>query len=183
VELIGKEHIESFERLFRRYYSFLVNMASQKLSGNYDASEDVVQDSFIKVCRKKNYLQIVALEERYRKNYLIEVVRNQTVDYCRREDKYILRPNYEMCLLKERNAENKQDDILKKIVIKTELMDILMYINTLSDKEKSIMRLLLYYDMNLGDVANIYDISISGIRKRLYRTRLKLCRFRAMYNR
>ena len=136
------------------------------------------QNSLVSISNKRTYEVIEHLSEDKKKNYIISIVKNKAIDYYRREMKYVLTSDEEIGRIREDDtSRNNDEDILKKIIIKMELLDILTYISSMSSSEQRIFRLLLVYDMKIKDMANNCNMTVSGVRKKLARTRLKLRRY------
>jgi RNA polymerase sigma-70 factor (ECF subfamily) len=53
----GRESIESFEQLFKKYYAPLVVYASRYVSG-IDVAREIVQDFFVRLYERRNSLTI-----------------------------------------------------------------------------------------------------------------------------
>ncbi len=89
---------QAFEALFNEFYPALCVFAN-RIIGDLDISQDIVQDIFVRIWKKRKN---VSIESSFR-NFLITTVRNQSIDYIRRENlsnKYI-----------EKNKEKIRDDM------------------------------------------------------------------------
>lgn len=178
MEFIGKEYMQSFNELYSKYYKLMLYVANQKLGGNFHASEDVVQNSLVSISNKSTYEIIEQLSEDKKKSYIISIVKNKAIDYYRKEMKYVPTNEDEITRIREDNTYRYYDeDILKKFIIKMELLDILQYISTMSASEQRLFRLLLIYDMKIKDMATNCNMTVSGVRKKLARTRIKIRRY------
>jgi len=99
----GKESMEAFEQLFRRYYAPLVAYASRYVSGTETARE-IVQDFFVKLYEKRNSLSIDVSV----KSYLYRSVYNCCINYINQrniQDRHL--KNIELERTGEENLENE----------------------------------------------------------------------------
>jgi RNA polymerase sigma-70 factor (ECF subfamily) len=74
----GKE--QAYQIIFSKYYEWLCNYI-YKLSNNYQLSEDIVQDVFVKLWEKRESIVIKSSL----KNYLFKVCHNQFLQHLRKE--------------------------------------------------------------------------------------------------
>lgn len=103
----GKESIEPFEQLFRRYYAPLVVYASKYVSG-MDVAREIVQDFFVKLYEKRNTLSIDVSV----KSYLYRSVYNCCINYINQrniQNKHL--KNIEQERIDEDNLENEINSI------------------------------------------------------------------------
>ena len=73
--------IKAFEHVFRQYYAPL-RMYSYSITGQHEASEEIVQELFYVLWRDRQELQIL----RSIKNYLYSAIRNQSLQYIEHKD-------------------------------------------------------------------------------------------------
>ncbi|HEX2394045.1 MAG TPA: RNA polymerase sigma-70 factor [Bacteroidales bacterium] len=103
----GKESMESFEQLFRKYYAPLVVYATRYVSGT-EIAREIVQDFFVKLYEKRNTLSIDVSV----KSYLYRSVYNCCINYLNQrniQDKHL--KNIEQERIDEDNLENEINSV------------------------------------------------------------------------
>lgn len=143
-----------FEQLFKAHYKLLYN-AANKILDDRDASEDVVQDVFLKLWSKKDELTIIQSF----KSYLYKATINTSLNYLQRK-KNIIRlqdaTEQSETVLMEDNIHLKQ--------LETKITDT---INSLPPKCKIIFVLSRYEGMKYQQIADHLDISIKTVENQM----------------
>lgn len=147
-----------FEIIVNRYYKLLVNVANKYLRNAFD-SEDVVQNTFIKLYRARKEFD----SDEHLKNWLIRVTVNNSLDFLKHHNckKVLIDNEYINSLPDTSDAEEKNEDIRECVL-------------SLKTSYKTIIILYYYEKYNLKDIACILKISESNASSRLDRARKKL---------
>ena len=150
--------------------------ANNALKGNFYGAQDIAQDCMMKLAEKEIFEDIMNMKEDKRRRYLASMVSNCSIDFIRKEKRYVLQSTDEVNTYFENEECNndKKIDPYKKVALRMELLDIINSIKSLSDKDKWIFKCLLCYDMKIKDIARMCNITISGVHKRLFRARVQL---------
>ncbi len=148
---------ETFEKLFRTHYSYLCAFANKFLN-DQDAAEEIVQEVFVNLWKKRDALSI-----KYSiKSYLYTAVRNSSLNLI----KHIkIRENYKVHNKLE--IEN-QENYLGDSIVATELEDrIRKLINNLPPERKKIFIMSRYKGLKYREIADKLDISVKTVENQM----------------
>ena len=142
---IENEILQSYQSLYRLAYSYVKNP---------DDAMDVVQESAYKAI-------LHADEMRFRetvKGWLCRIVVNTALDLIRRRKRESLT---------EEIPETGREDTYENI-------DVMRALDTLDEREKTVVMLRFFQDMKLSEISSITGESLSSIKSILYRSLRKL---------
>ena len=142
---IENEILQSYQSLYRLAYSYVKNP---------DDAMDVVQESAYKAI-------LHADEMRFRetvKGWLCRIVVNTALDLIRRRKRESLT---------EEIPETGREDTYENI-------DVMRALDTLDEREKTVVMLRFFQDMKLSEISSIIGESLSSVKSILYRSLRKL---------
>ena len=142
---IENEILQSYQSLYRLAYSYVKNQ---------DDAMDVVQESAYKAI-------LHADEMRFRetvKGWLCRIVVNTALDLIRRRKRESLT---------EEIPETGREDTYENI-------DVMRALDTLDEREKTVVMLRFFQDMKLSEISSITGESLSSVKSILYRSLRKL---------
>lgn len=143
---------DSFEVLFKRYYSNLCYFASSFIHDN-EAAEDIVQEFFTYVWHRRKSITISSSF----KNYVYQSIRNRSLNYLKRiASRSEFKEQYEqLSSLKYNISDFHLEYSLKKSIEKC--------INEMPQKQKQIYLLSKYKGLKNLEIANQLDISVKTV--------------------
>lgn len=168
LEINREEHI-TFDGYFQINYQEMLSIATRITRDSYLA-EDVVQESFIKAYSHQHNIE----DKSKWKAWLKTIVKRTAIDMLRKQQKIQMIPaddwTQNSCLLEHKSCSFVEEAIEKKIKYKqiTEAMDIL------NPNLRDVIYLKLNFDLSDKEIAEKLIISISAVKTRLYRARIKL---------
>lgn len=138
-----------FDFVFHYYYSGLCAFAEQ-IVGNANVSEDIVQDLFVKLWIKNKQIEITGSL----KNYLFTAVKNQSLDYLKREKKKRQYVNPELRL------KNYDENLCTLWLAESELEAVVQKsLNNLPPRCREIFVLSRFEGLKNMDIAEKFNIS------------------------
>lgn len=146
-----------FEKLFRTHYSYLCAFANKFLK-DQDAAEEIVQEVFVNLWKKRNELSI----NTSLKSYLFTAVRNSSLNLIKHIN---IRENYK--------AHNKleiehQENYLGDSILANELEErIHTSINMLPTERKKIFILSRYEGLKYREIAEKLNISVKTVENQM----------------
>tara|TARA_B110000438_G_scaffold56322_1_gene56481 strand:- start:20 stop:610 length:591 start_codon:yes stop_codon:yes gene_type:complete len=165
-----KEDEQAYIELVNRYRDRLVNFVYRYV-GDFDISEDIVQDTMVKLYQKKHYYKEIAkfstwlytiaknlanTELRKRKQRKVTLLSRITKD-----DK-----PYDIPADQPGTDQEIQSDIVNKIIRKA--------VNELSEKFKTVIVLRDIQELSYDEISSIVEIPIGTVKSRINRARLQL---------
>ena len=165
-----KEDAQAYLELVNRYRDRLVNFVYRYV-GDFDISEDIVQDTMVKLYQKKHYYKEIAkfstwlytiaknlanTELRKRKQRKVTLLSRITKD-----DK-----PYDIPADQPGTDQEIQSDIVNKIIRKA--------VNELSEKFKTVIVLRDIQELSYDEISSIVEIPIGTVKSRINRARLQL---------
>ena len=138
---------------FKLLYSIAYNYTRDSL-----ASEDIVQETFIKFYLRRNTFK----SKEHIKNWLIRVVINSSIN--------VLKHNKKVVLVNEKQIDNSLDTSF----VNEKCEDIYNSICLLKDNYRKVIVLYYYENYSIKEIANILKISEKNVTVRLTRARQKL---------
>ena len=162
--------IYAFEQIVKRYKDQLLNFAYRFL-GDIEDSEDIVQETFLRVFRKRNAYKNIAKFS----TWIYTITGNLAKTELRRRKKRKLfsisglkyeEKEYEIPDEK-RGPEEKADSVVKDEIIQKA-------INSLSPKFKEVIILRDIQELSYDEISKIINIPLGTVKSRVNRARLKL---------
>jgi len=153
IEGVKKGNLKIFEQLFRDHYKQLCDFANKYLQ-SYDSAEEVVQDIFYQIWKKRNEIIIKSSL----KSYLYTSVKNNCLQQIRVHN---LDLKYESYYKSHYNDESIDpvDELKAK-----ELNEIITTaLNTLPEKCRQIFEMSRYEGLKYHEIANKLSISIKTV--------------------
>jgi RNA polymerase sigma-70 factor (ECF subfamily) len=165
-----KEDEQAYIELVNRYRDRLVNFVYRYV-GDFDISEDIVQDTMVKLYQKKHYYKEIAkfstwlytiaknlanTELRKRKQRKVTLLSRITKD-----DK-----PYDIHADQPGTDQEIQSDIVNKIIRKA--------VNELSEKFKTVIVLRDIQELSYDEISSIIEVPIGTVKSRINRARLQL---------
>ena len=154
---------ESFNQLFRRYYSELFFYGC-KLLNNELLVKESIQEVFIRIWETKDSLA----EANNVKSYLLVSIRRKLLILKEKENRNqnitIDSSNSDQFIL-ESNEFNPQTDVSKELRAK-----LLSAINKLTHNQREVITLFFFHELSYADIATVTGKGIQSIRNLMYRT-------------
>ncbi len=170
IERFQNGDIYAFEEIVKRYKDQLLNFAYRFLSGIED-SEDIVQETFLRVFRKRNAYKNVAKFSTWIYTITGNLAKTElrrrkkkklfSISGLRYEDKEYEIPD------QKKNPEERVDGIVKDEIIQKA-------INSLSPKFKEVVILRDIQELSYEEISKIISIPLGTVKSRVNRARLKL---------
>ena len=154
----GDHH--SFASLFRRYYEPLVQYGS-KLTGNSDMLEDCIQELFTELWQNKSQTQVQSV-----KAYLFKSLKYKLY---RAQQRKVASP------FNENHSDVLFEISHETLVVSRELdaektARVLQALGQLSNRQKEIIYLKFYQELNYEEVSDIMNINYQAARNLLYQS-------------
>ncbi len=151
----GFSDINSFETLFRTYFEPLVNFVNSRIN-HYENSEEIVQDTFMKLWDSRDTLVIRTSV----KSYLYQATKNTMIDFIRKS-KHI---NVDIDSINHIPIEGEVD--LDPYIIRSELEKALL---TLKEKNRIIFKLNKFEGLTYKEIAEHLNMSERGVEDNISR--------------
>jgi RNA polymerase sigma-70 factor (ECF subfamily) len=158
--VLSKSSKKNFEKVCKEFYrrhAVKINHYCIKVTGRYDESADLLQDTFIKFFEKIK--QHDTLDNIY--GYLFTICRNKCIDFQKKQNKTVSLDELENTLI-------HRDDDSELIPIIDRSLDLLSN----DDKELFIMK--IYRQMDYKDIAEIKSMTVAAVKNRVYRARKQI---------
>lgn len=156
-----------FNRLFRKYYSELFYYGIKTVS-NTELVKESIQEVFMRVWETRNNLADVENVKSYLLVSVKRMILLQQKKHAGRENTEIGLPeaySFYFDLNEFEKHEELSEDLRKTI---------LTAINSLTRKQRELIFLFFYHELDYSEIATILDISIPAVRNLMYRTLLHL---------
>lgn len=156
LELLSKDSSMAMEVLFQRYYSFLVKTVLRLLP-NGPTAEDLVQEVFLELWRKRAHLQI----KTSLKAYLRRAAVNKSLNYLR-DQRLQIAPQAEDFEYRETTAgavEKLESAELQRLINDT--------IEKLPERCRLVFCLSRFEDMTYQEIADQLDISLKTVENQI----------------
>jgi len=150
--------LDQLEILYQRYREPLYDFFS-RLTGNRVASEDLVQDVFVRVLKYRSTYQ----EDNRVITWIYQIARNARTDYLRKhspvplEDYRMAESTRDITTPGRQHEENEE-----KALLQCTLMQ-------LPESSRELLILARFQEMEYEDLAELYGISLGAVRTRVYR--------------
>lgn len=162
--------VYAFEQIVQRYKDQLLNFACRFL-GDIEDSEDIVQETFLRIFRKKNAYKNIAKFS----TWIYTITGNLAKTELRRRKK---RKLFSLSGLKydnkeyeipdtRRNPEEQADSAVKGEIVQNA-------INSLSPKFKEVIILRDVQELSYEEISSIVKVPLGTVKSRVNRARLKL---------
>ena len=151
---------EALTHLINKYKDIAFNLAIGIVKNREDA-EDITQDSFLRVLENIHKFR----NESKFSTWLYRIVYNQSIRFvhvAQRVDKQIVHENLSLLQL----VDNEKP--------KFDYEELYIAIDSLDDREKSLVHLFYLGEKTIKEIHNITGISVSNIKVTLHRARKKL---------
>lgn len=162
----NEKDIQQFiESLYYKYRTLMIRIARRYLF-EHGAAEDVLQDAFLQIIRKADYLR--SLPPTKLEAYIVLMMRGICVDYLRKNhrkdqvdltDEAIVSMLGESCLSKEKSASEFR---------KTELF---MLLNKLPPEDQFLLIGRYYLELSVGELVTYIGGTATGVRSKLHRAK------------
>lgn len=151
--------------MFEKYHKDMLMVANNILKNHHDA-EDVVQKTFLKIIKYKD--EINEMEGEKLSLFLYVATKNMACNELKKKDRKVV----DIDSIEE--PVSKERDILETIVTRELYLRAKEEIEKLSEPDKSILMLRLYFDVDYKCIADIVNLSELNLRKRYQRVKKKL---------
>jgi len=153
---IREGDIRAYETLFRRYYEPLC-LYCNKITGNMDNAEDIVQELFYTIWKERTHLRIIWSV----KSYLYGAVRNQSLQYLERQH---VRQQYYQKMVADEMPESDPNDSPQKILEYKELEQRLEFaLEKLPKRRRDIFRMSRFEGKKYEQIALEMSLSVKTI--------------------
>lgn len=151
-EKIKNSDVKAFESLFHFYYGYLC-LYAQKIIKNEAASEEIVQDLFVKLWEKREQLTI----ETSVKNYLFRSVKNLCLNFIQHNK---TKESYSRFILSEAEKNPAFEENFPEIDLAGKIEE---SIQLLPEKRREIFRLSREEGLKYREIAKKLNISIKTV--------------------
>ena len=153
--------IDSYERIFKIHYGFLLNYGFQ-LNRNKEEVEDCLQSLFSNLWERRAFLgpcnsirsYLVASTRRLMLKMLKEKSRYVELDL--EKTNFYLEPSAETLLIKDQSTKNRIETLQKMM-------------NKLPERQKEALYLRFYGELSFNEIAHTMDISTRAVYKLIYK--------------
>lgn len=148
------------DTLYKKYsnqiYLYIYSLCKDNL-----LAQDLMQDTFFKA--------LISMESSDEDilHWLYKVARNLYIDHWRKRKRYIVQGIENIDIYNE-------DDVIDKLLVEEQKMILYKAILKLSIKEKEVVELYYFSELNQQDISNQLGMSPGNIRVTLHRSKLKL---------
>jgi RNA polymerase sigma-70 factor, ECF subfamily len=150
-----------FANLFRRDFRIMTAFA-MRMTPDRALAEDAVQEAFLKLYRRWDRLAVESAE--YQRHYLFTLIRNEIVDWYRRDR---IRP------LEHLDAPGVLDEAVNKVESPQGLIELLELLNQLSERERYVL-LSRAYGYSVRDIATAMGLTQGRVSQLLSHARQHL---------
>ena len=164
----------TYQAVFRRYYSSLLFYAT-RLVGSEEEAEDVVQDVFVELWKRKESIEIGDQIQAF----LYRAVYTRALNVLKHRD---IKNSYEAAMQEVYNKralfyQPDDNDVLKRIEDRELRKHIISAIDELPEKCKLVFKLSYLHNMKNKDIAETMDVSLRTVEAHMYKA-LKFLRSR-----
>jgi RNA polymerase sigma-70 factor (ECF subfamily) len=154
---IENSELENIEKLFKENYKSLCNVVF-RIINDWDASEDVVQEMFLKLWKKKKDIKI----ESSLKGYLFKAASNSAINYLQSQRKLKIKEELTEQINNSQIIEESLNYDGRELQIRIEVA-----LNKLPPKCKVIFLLSRQEGMKYQEIADELDISIKTVENQM----------------
>lgn len=149
-----QNHTTMFEEYKTKLFSYLIRM-----SGNYDLSQDILQDTF------RRYLEHYSNRDASA-SLLFTIARNALVDHWRKHRAH--------SPLEEDQHHDHRNNAEQHVLIKESYRKMLHALNILPDDEREVLSLAISSELPYSEIATIMNLSEANVKVKVHRARQKL---------
>ena len=161
----------AFEHLFNRYRDSIHQLYLQKTGGNIDDSDDLLQETFVKV-----YLNLQRYSAQYTfGQWIYTIARNTFIDYVRRKrDDTVpidnLRETGGLSTWSELNPEERMITHQNRARIEASL-------DRMPPRYKELIELRFFKEYSYEEIASHLNLPMGTVKTQIHRARERLCRY------
>ena len=157
MSLVKEGDASAFNELYNRYGRLVFNFA-YKLTGTITEAEEVTQEVFEKIWRKRNTYII----DKKITTWMLQICKNAAIDLLRRKKRTAPIDEYQLDFLVD-DTINLDDEVELKSTRKT-LMEA---ISNLPDEQREIIRLMYFEGLTQREIAASLEIPLGTVKSRL----------------
>lgn len=150
------------ERLYMKHERLLKSVISKHLTNQEDI-EDCLQDTFVYFLQNKHKVKYSTSKET--KNYLATIANGLAINKYKKNCKEVLVDEYEM--YEENEFAMCNDAVFNKVSVS----ELFMLIEKLDERDKNYIYLTYIYGYTSSEIAELYEVKSSFVRKRLERAK------------
>jgi RNA polymerase sigma-70 factor, ECF subfamily len=154
---IDPEHSDLIKDLFKTYYSPLVKLVYRMLK-NVEASEDIVQDVFVKVWNNRENLD----QDKSIKSYLYRSAINTALNYIEKNKRSV-----QITKMEAVTDQHKGNSTEEKMNFKELESRVSAAIDTLPPKCKAIFVMSRYDELSYKEIAESLELSIKTVENQI----------------
>jgi len=163
---------DAIAELFSRFYSDLY-LYGLKINHNADAVNDGIQELFLRLWNKREFLDHANSVKKYLIVSLRRIIVNQIKTYDAREKR-----ENEYVSLSTQNANNIEDKIIESEIDQERKRLLREAVATLTERQKEILFLKYFEGFENREISEIMDISYQRVRNLLHETIEKIRTYR-----
>jgi len=149
--------LDQLDILYQRYRDPLFDFFS-RLTGNRMASEDLVQDVFVRILKYRNTYQ----EANRFVTWMYQIARNARTDYLRKHSVPLEEFRTSESAHDIRTPGRQHEENEEKALLQCALMQ-------LPESSRELLILARFQEMEYEDIAELYGLSLGAVRTRVYR--------------
>lgn len=149
-----QSHTTMFQQYKAKLFSYLMRM-----SGNYDLSQDILQDTF------RRYLEHYSSRD-VSASLLFTIARNALVDHWRK--------NRSHSPLDEDQHHDHGNNAEQHVLIKESYRRMLHALNILPEEEREVLSLAVSSELPYSEIASIMNLTEANVKVKIHRARQKL---------
>ncbi len=154
-----KEKTLTFHRLYERYAKD-VHRFAYWLCGDRDEAKDITSETFVRVWTAKREPRVETV-----KAYLFTIARNLFLKNLQRKDRFL---TIKEEIADERNQPDKQADV------DLYLAQVIKALKQLAEIDRTVLIMMAEKDMSYRDIAQATGLSVSSIKVKIFRARIKI---------
>ena len=154
--------MQSFDRLFLKYYQSLFLYANKFVS-DHDEAHNLVQDVFTRIYEKRIYER----DQDYLKHYLFNAVRNACFNHYKHQK--VISKHYSKAQMEMREMEINHFSIERSIIEKEIFQKIHEAIGELPEQQKEVILLSRFEGLKNKEIADRLQIPVRTVETRIYR--------------
>lgn len=160
---------EKFDQIYEQYKHLVFYIANEKLQ-DVHLSEDVVQDTFLRIAQKMELFESVHSTKT--KNLIARIALGKAIDLIRLRKNIHLEDN-DFIFVAD-NVESQNSHPLEQLIHRENYEELLCTISKMEETDKTALQLKYIYGYSVVEAAAILGISYKAATNRLYRAKKKL---------
>lgn len=165
LERLKKQDKKAFQQVFEAFYPRLVAY-SFRFTYNQEASEDLVQESFIYIWENARSLNIKSLRA-----YLFTMVRNRSLNYLK---KINLTDSNHLIDISNILTQDFQEDMISEKEMNALTQRAEEILKCLPGKMQEIFKLRVVHGLSYKEIAEEMGVSVNTVKTQLKRARVKI---------